>query len=145
MLQVGVDCEEVSRFRRLPLSRNERFYKKIFTPQEIEYCTSFRDPYPRFTARFAAKEAVIKALNSINRYSYTDIEVRKSKEERPTICINNNRFKKQEQSNMSISLSLAHSNCYAIAFAIVTNDKSQIKETELALEESVSYVKNKIF
>ena len=142
MLQVGVDCEEISRFRRLPYDRNERFYRKIFTQPEIEYCISYRDPYPRFAVRFAAKEAAIKALNNIARPSYMDIEVQKDKKEQPKIYISRNRFKKITR--FSVSLSLTHSNSYAIAFVVVADNKSSIKETKRILRKSASYTKKKI-
>lgn len=59
---IGVDIENIFRFRKLPYKKNRHFYEKIFTESEIKYCLSKADPYPHFAARFAAKEAVIKAL-----------------------------------------------------------------------------------
>lgn len=142
MLQVGVDCEAISRFRQLPFSKNERFYRKIFTPREIEYCISFRDPYPRFAVRFAAKEATIKALNNIAKPFYTNVEVQKDEKEQPKIYINKNSFK--GITPFTISVSLTHSDSYAIAFAIVSDNKSDIKEIEQTLRKSTSYVKKKM-
>ena len=141
MLQVGVDCEEISRFRRLPYSKNERFYRRIFTPQEIEYCISYRDPYPRFAARFAAKEATIKALNNITRLFYTDIEVQKDKKEQPKVHITN---KIRKIRRFTISLSLTHSNSHAIAFVVVTGNKNNIKKAREALKKSIFYMKREI-
>ena len=142
MLQVGVDCEEISRFRRLPYGKNKRFYQRIFTQPEIDHCTSYKDPYPRFAVRFAAKEAAIKALNSIVRPLYTDIEVRKGKKEQPRIYINKNRFKGIRR--FDVSLSLTHSSSYAIAFVAVTDDKSGAREARRALKKSASYTKKRI-
>ena len=142
MFQVGVDCEEISRFRRLPFDRNGRFYRRIFTPREIEYCMSFGDPYPRFAARFAAKEATIKALNSIARPTYTEIEVQKDKKEQPKIYISKNRFKKITR--FTVSLSLTHSHSHAIAFTIITGDRSNTKRTKQALRKSALYIKKRI-
>ena len=142
MLQVGVDCEEIGRFRKLPFGRNEGFYRKIFTPREIEYCTSFRDPYPRFAARFAAKEATIKALNSIAKPLYAEIEILKDKKEQPKIYISKSKFNRKPSPTMS--LSLAHSNSYAIAFVVVADNKKAVKTTEQALKENLICVKRKI-
>lgn len=139
MLQIGVDCEEISRFRRLPFGRNERFYKRIFTLHEIEYCKSFRDPYPRFAARFAAKEATIKALNNIAKPFYSDIEIKKGKNEQPKVYISRNRFNKGKQ--FSILLSLAHSDAHAMAFVVISDRKSAIKQTKQALEQKISHIK----
>jgi holo-[acyl-carrier protein] synthase len=142
MLQVGVDCEEIARFKRLPYSKNERFYRRIFTPQEIGYCTSYRDPYPRFAARFAAKEATIKALNRIARPSYADIEVQKDKSEHPKIYIDKNRIKIQRRLN--ISLSLTHSRSYAVAFVVITDKRRNIKKISRSLKKNILYVKKRM-
>lgn len=142
MFQVGVDCEEISRFRRLSYNKNERFYRRIFTPREIEYCISFRDPYQRFAARFAAKEATIKALNSIAKPTYTEIEVQKDKKDAPKIYIDKKKFKRLR--NFNILLSIAHSGSYAIAFAIITDNKKDEKKIKQALRKSISHVKERI-
>lgn len=143
MLQVGVDCEEISRFRRLPYYRNEKFYRRIFTPREIEYCTSFRDPYQRFAARFAAKEAAIKALNNIAKPSYTEIEVQKDKyKDEPNIYIDKKKFERIR--GLDISLSIAHSNSYAIAFAVITDGKKDKKKIKEALRKGISHARKKI-
>lgn len=143
MLHIGVDCEEISRFHRLPYDRNEKFYRRIFTPREIEYCTSFRDPYQRFTARFAAKEATIKALTSIAKPSYTEIEVQKDKnKEQPTIYIDKKKFKRIR--GLSILLSIAHSDSYAIAFAVITDNKKDKKKIKEALKTGISHARKRV-
>jgi holo-[acyl-carrier protein] synthase len=142
MIQVGVDCEEITRFRRLLYDKNERFYKRIFTPQEIEYCVSFRDPYPRFAVRFAAKEATIKALNNIARPFYAEIEIHKNKREQPTIYIDKNKFKKIKQ--FVISLSLSHSDSHAVAFVIVADTRHKIDKANRILRKNIPYLRKKI-
>ena len=57
---VGVDVIEVERLRR-SLERCKGFRERIFSSREIELCLRSRDPFPRFAARFAAKEAFFKA------------------------------------------------------------------------------------
>ncbi len=142
MIKVGVDCEKISRFRRLPFDKTEHFYKRVFTPGEIEYCTSCREPYHRFAARFAAKEATIKALNGILRPYYKDIEIRKGKNGEPNIYINKNRFKEARFLNMLLSLS--HSKSHAIAFVIVTDDMNQKKGFTEALKKVTPLAKKKL-
>jgi holo-[acyl-carrier protein] synthase len=133
MLKVGVDCERISRFKRLPYDKMENFYKRIFTPREIEYCVSCREPYHRFAARFAAKEAVIKALNGILKPYYKDIEVRKEKNGEPKIHIDKKQFRKVKA--LSMSLSLAHSKTHAIAFVIVTDNVKENGSFKRALKK----------
>ena len=141
MLQVGVDCEEISRFRRLPYRKRKNFYKRIFTTREIEYCTSYRDPYPRFAARFAAKEATVKALTGIARPFYSDIEIRLNRNSQPKIYIDVKRFK--EIKRFTMSLSLTHSNSHAIAFAVISNNKTVRRKTMHALRKNTLLLKKR--
>ena len=109
---IGVDIAEIKRFRKLPYKSNQGFYKKIFTPAEIKYCLSKTDPYPHFTARFAAKEAVIKA-GGLRLANVDDIEIFNDKTGQPYVKI------KKRGTNILISLS--HAKDYAIAFVIWLN------------------------
>jgi phosphopantetheine--protein transferase-like protein len=113
MLTVGVDCENISRFRRTNYNKKSDFYKKIFTPKEIKYCKSKRDPYPHFTVRFAAKEAVIKALSGFGKVFYKDIEIKNKKSGKPYVAL-----KKKSGRVRSIQLSLTHSKDQAVAFVV---------------------------
>ena len=141
MLQVGVDCEEISRFRRLPYGRKKNFYARIFTPYEIKYCISYHDPYPRFAARFAAKEATVKALTGVARLFYSDIEIRINRNGQPKIHIDTKMFK--EVRRFTMSLSLTHSNSHAIAFIVVSNNKTVRKQTMHALRKNIVFLKKK--
>lgn len=62
-IQIGIDLVDVKRFRDLPISTNKKFYERIFTHSEIEYCSKFVDPYVHFAGKFALKEALIKSIN----------------------------------------------------------------------------------
>lgn len=83
---IGVDIEDVGRFRKLPYKSSPSFYKKIFTPSEIKYCLSKADPYPHFAVRFAGKEAVLKCLQS-TIYKILDVEIRNSKNGAPSVKV----------------------------------------------------------
>ena len=72
---VGIDVVEAARIRRL-LERLPTAYARLFSEQERAYCDDFADPFPRYAARFAAKEAVGKALGiGIIGFVWRDIEV----------------------------------------------------------------------
>jgi holo-[acyl-carrier protein] synthase len=72
---LGVDVIEAARIRRL-LERLPRAYDRLFSPQERAYCDGFAEPWSRYAARFAAKEAVGKALGiGIIGFVWRDIEV----------------------------------------------------------------------
>ncbi len=76
----GMDVVEVARVERLigagaPAGRAERFLARCFTPRERAYCDGRRDRATRYAARFAAKEALVKALGAPDGVRWTDIEV----------------------------------------------------------------------
>jgi holo-[acyl-carrier protein] synthase len=74
----GLDVVEIARVERLlagPPERVERFLARVFTPSERAYCEARRDRAGRYAARFAAKEAALKALGVPAGLRFTDIEV----------------------------------------------------------------------
>ena len=108
---LGVDIEDISRFKKLVFKQNQSFYEKIFHKNEIKYCLSKPNPYQHFAARFCAKEALIKAAKK----KITDlaaIEV-KFASRKPFIVWNKKKY----------LLSLAHEKNKAIAFVIINNEK----------------------
>lgn len=75
LVGLGFDAIEAARIKAL-LERLPRAADRLFSPHEQEYCRGFADPYPRYAARFAAKEAVGKALGiGIIGFVWRDIEV----------------------------------------------------------------------
>lgn len=62
IIGVGMDIVDVARIRSIAESYGERFLKRVFNEDEIEYCMKFSDPFPHLAARWAAKEATVKAL-----------------------------------------------------------------------------------
>lgn len=106
---IGIDIEEISRFSKLKYEKSKSFYEKIFTPQEIKYCLSKSNPYPHFTARFCAKEAVLKALNQ--QIKLTNIE----------IIMRNKKAVLNLPTHKQALLSLSHTKKYAIAFVLILN------------------------
>ena len=74
-MYVGIDIIEIKRIERL-FSANEGFLKKIYTENEVAYCNGRKNKYQHFAARFAAKEAMFKALGTgwVGTMKWTDIE-----------------------------------------------------------------------
>ena len=74
---LGIDISEVNRIREAIERHGEAFLKRVYTPSEIAYCKKHRDPYERYAARFAAKEAAMKALGTgwSRGVRWVDIEV----------------------------------------------------------------------
>lgn len=113
---IGTDLEEVRRFENLRDPAVAAFLKKNFTRAELDYCLSKDAPAPHLTARFAGKEAVIKALSSLNilHIFYPAIEILNNKRGVPCVRINT-KFNEKLQ----IKLSLSHSSGMALAFCII--------------------------
>ena len=109
---IGTDIESISRFKELDKS----LLDKIFTKNEIEYCSSKQDIAPCLAARYAGKEAVVKALSSIGKINmnYKQIEILNNKKGIPTVRVNNIDF-----NNLQIYLSLSHCKDKAISFVVV--------------------------
>ncbi len=115
---VGVDIEEVHRFNSL--IRNSRFLKRVFTPREIQYCMGKKNKSQHFAVRFAAKEAVWKALSEVlknlNRtVSHNQVGIKNTAAGKPEVVLPPalSKWKKK------ISISLSHTNAYAVATAFV--------------------------
>ncbi|MEK7083087.1 MAG: 4'-phosphopantetheinyl transferase superfamily protein [Patescibacteria group bacterium] len=107
---IGIDIEDVDRFRSRSLSENLRLYEKIFTDEEITYCMAHADPYPHFTARFAAKEAVAKAVG-ISIFELRGIEISHDPTGRPTamVCLH---------PEWHVEVSLSHTKHQGVALAL---------------------------
>ena len=112
MLSIGVDIEDISRFK----NKNSKFLKRIFTINELEYCLSNKKSEENLCARFCAKEAVIKALSSIvnKKPAFLDIEILKKPNGVPYINMLSDEFKKYDY-----LLSISHEKDKAIAFVVV--------------------------
>ncbi|HSR09833.1 MAG TPA: holo-ACP synthase [Thermodesulfobacteriota bacterium] len=84
---IGMDLVKVDRIRQALGRWGERFQNKVFTPGEIRYCLRKKDPHPSFAARFAAKEALVKALGiGIRRgVHWRDVEVQRGPLGRPVL------------------------------------------------------------
>jgi len=84
---LGVDIAEVERIEAAIGRHGQPFLKRVFTPNEIEYCERFRNKFERYAGRFAAKEATMKALGTGwgRGVRWVDIEVAREPGGRPTI------------------------------------------------------------
>ncbi|MBW2122744.1 MAG: holo-ACP synthase [Deltaproteobacteria bacterium] len=91
IIGIGVDVVHIPRMDSITKRWGERFVRRVFTEEEIEYCRSQRNPSPHLSVRFAAKEAFLKALGL--GYSqgirWKDIEVTRHPSGRPVIRLRN--------------------------------------------------------
>ena len=87
VIGVGIDVCDVDRMRRV-LARSPRFAARVFTEDEQAYCRKRRDPVERFAARFAAKEAVLKAMGvGLGACAFREIEVVRAESGAPSLAL----------------------------------------------------------
>lgn len=86
---LGMDMADLDRVRQALQKNGEAFALRICTPDEWAYCQRHADPVPRLAARFAAKEAVAKALGTGigEKCSFTEVEVVRNDAGAPTILL----------------------------------------------------------
>ena len=124
MNKVGTDIVEVDRIRKLIDKYDFKFLTKIFTPEEIEYCNSHRDPSIHFAGRFSAKEATLKALSGKyeNMYfKFNKINIINDKNGRPYIDDRYLPVKMQYHKLQNMDISISHTSTHAISVAILNN------------------------
>ncbi|MBR1803132.1 MAG: holo-ACP synthase [Clostridia bacterium] len=115
-LQTGVDIIEVNRIKEAIEAQGEKFLNHIFTPREIEYCSKTNKmQYQHYAARFAAKEAIFKAISSkimpLQEDVWKKIEIVNDVTGKPRANLSAFGF----QDIVSMDLSISHLKEYAIA------------------------------
>jgi len=121
IIGTGIDIIEVERIRASLTRHGAHFHQKICTPSEAEYCLRMRDPAPCFAARFAAKEAVSKALGTGIGLpcGWLDIEIRRKASGEPFVVLLGAGAETAKRLGIDrIFLSLSHTENYACAHAI---------------------------
>jgi len=115
----GCDIVRISRFSD-HLS-DSHFLDRCFTKTEQDYCFAKVSPAQHFAARFAGKEAILKALSAIDvLYDIGSLEIAVTDSGRPFIMFHGNAVSKvQLPSNMGTDISLSHDGEYAMATAVV--------------------------
>ncbi len=122
ILGAGVDLAEVERIRAAVERYGERFLARVFTDAEIEYVNQKANKYERFAARFAAKEAAMKALGTGWRRGITwkDFEVANLPSGRPTLRLHGMAAEIAGRLGVkSVHLSLTHTARDGMAFVVL--------------------------
>lgn len=119
-ISCGTDIIEIERIKDSIEETNNKFLNRVYTEKEIEYCESKKvQRYQHYAARFAAKEAVFKAISIKleDKYSicWKDIEIINDSQGRPSVTLQGNIQKNIEQ----IDISLSHCKEYATANVVV--------------------------
>lgn len=120
---VGTDIVSVSRIEALMRDGGSRFLERWFTPVEIAYCTAKAVPSRHFAARFAAKEAVVKALPFPwdGPVPWRSVEIVNEERGKPVVRLSGGVLAAATQAGVEVvRVSLSHCDEYATATAIVT-------------------------
>jgi len=120
VLGLGIDIIEIERIKKSIERYGDRFLNKVFTNEEIKYCNSKFNKYQHYAARFAAKEAVYKALTSgwKEGLRWKDIEIQNDASGMPSI---NSTGKLQSflSGDTQLRISISHSQNYVTSVAII--------------------------
>ena len=114
VLGSGVDITEVRRLRQAVEKWGQDFLNRIFTKEELENAKTRGSLYQHLAGRFAAKEAVFKALGD-KGLIWKDVEILNDKEGKPYCVFLNGKSRK-----MDVHISISHVKTYAVANAIIT-------------------------
>lgn len=117
---IGNDIIEISRIRASILRHKQHFLDRVFTSREQEYCLRHKDAAPYFAGRFAAKEAVVKALGTGFRdgISLTDIEILNNSQGKPQVTLSASLALRFGFPNVLISISHCREYATAVAFIL---------------------------
>jgi len=122
---IGVDLAQIPRLRRVVERWDERFLRRVFTDGEIAYCPRRRDPIPHLAARFAAKEATLKALGTglSMGVNWRELEVRRERGQAPTMVLTGRSETIARAKGASrVLISMTHDGDYAMAQALLVRD-----------------------
>lgn len=115
---IGVDLVEVDRVRRL-LQRRSSFRDRVFTPDEVAYCESKATPAECYAARWAAREACIKALGGIRGLRWRDIHVVRKPSGAPTLALEGPAKQRADAAGVEeVLVSFGHERSMATAFCV---------------------------
>jgi len=111
----GIDIIEIERISKAIKRWGDGFLHHVFTEEEVDYARKHRYPNQHFAARFAAKEAVLKAIGDNAHIVWKDIQIINDRHGKPTCVLKDTNFKHQ------ILVSISHTENYAVASAIITS------------------------
>jgi holo-[acyl-carrier protein] synthase len=117
ILGIGVDVEEIASFDALAYEAHRQFYRRVFTSDEIAYCLTYAAPAEHFAARFAAKEAVVKACGALRTLIPSQVEIVREPSGAPRARVHPG---DALEADVELRVSLGHARdlAYAVALAL---------------------------
>jgi holo-[acyl-carrier protein] synthase len=122
IIGIGVDVVEVDRVEGL-LDRRPSFRRRVFTPDEVSYCESKATPAGSYAARWAAREACIKALGGIRNLKWQDIAVERAPTGAPRLALKGGARARADRIGVAdVLVSFTHERSMATAFCIAVGE-----------------------
>ena len=120
VIGIGIDIIEIDRIKESAENYGDRFLNKIYTQKELDYCLNKKYKYQHLAARFAAKEAVYKALATgwNKEVSWQNIEISNEPNGMPIVTLKGN-LKKFLNKGINLKISMSHSRDYVACMAII--------------------------
>ena len=115
ILGIGTDIIEIKRIQKAIDRWGDGFLKHVFNREELAYAQKHKNPTQHLAVRFAAKEAIVKAIGDNAHINWKDMTILNDKHGTPFCVFNKKKFKKK------IFLSLSHCENYAVASAIISS------------------------
>ncbi|MCI0658498.1 MAG: holo-ACP synthase [Acidobacteria bacterium] len=129
ILGIGLDLCEVGRIRRLLEKDRDRFIRRVYREPEIAYCDARRKPEIHYAARFAAKEAFLKALGRGWRLGWTQVEVVRTASGKPDLLLTGKAAEAAKRRGVHhVHLTLTHTPDTAAAFIVLEGNPGGGKE-----------------
>lgn len=128
ILGIGADIIETLRIAQMIDRHGELFLRRVYTEQEIAYCSSMKAATQHYAGRWAAKEAVLKALGTGWRrgISWRDVEVTRRPGGAPAVRLHAGaREVADRQGVVDMHLTISHCRSHAVAYAIATGDSAE--------------------
>jgi len=137
---VGIDIVEIDRVADVIARHGQRFLERVYTPDEIAHC---RGRVSELAARFAAKEAVMKALGTgIRGVGWRDIEVLPNRRGKPLVFLYGRGAKRAEAIELrGLEISLTHSKLYAIASVVGERALTDVEDTPRRGEAALALIR----
>lgn len=125
IIGIGTDITECLRIARMIERHGELFIERVYTPDEIKYCQNRKQATQHFTGRWAAKEAILKAIGTgwTKGISWRDMEIRNEPGGKPTVAVRGGVKDVVEQLGITdIHVTISHCRTHATATAIAVGN-----------------------
>jgi holo-[acyl-carrier protein] synthase len=131
IIGVGIDIVECLRIAQMIERHGELFITRVYTDIEIEYCTTRKAATQHYAGRWAAKEAVLKALGTGWRrgIGWRDIEIRNDRKGTPTVRLRGGAKDVMDRAGIrTLHVSISHCRSYAVAYVVAEGAASERSE-----------------